>query len=185
MDHVDFVTQQWERERPDLDVSAMGIIGRVGRLYLAYQAEMQRTFQRFGLNAAKFDVLATLRRAGAPHELSPGDLLKATMVASGTMTNRIDRLEADGLVRRKVNPADSRSFLIACHYASIPLFRAPSDLECSNSTGSRATNQNSSPAHIDLAPMMCSSVPLPHAMSNVDRAEIHVQERQDLPAPCG
>lgn len=113
MDHVDFVTQQWERERPDLDVSAMGIIGRVGRLYLAYQAEMQKTFQRFGLNAAKFDVLATLRRAGAPHELSPGDLLKATMVASGTMTNRIDRLEADGLVRRKVNPADSRSFLIA------------------------------------------------------------------------
>ncbi|MEC9310600.1 MAG: MarR family transcriptional regulator, partial [Pseudomonadota bacterium] len=70
MDHVDFVTQQWERERPDLDVSAMGIIGRVGRLYLAYQAEMQRTFQRFGLNAAKFDVLATLRRAGAPYELS-------------------------------------------------------------------------------------------------------------------
>ncbi len=113
MDHVDFITQQWEQERPDLDVTAMGIIGRVKRLYLAYQSEMEKTFQRFGLNAAKFDVLATLRRAGAPYELSPGDLLKATMVASGTMTNRIDRLEADGLVRRKVNPADSRSFLIA------------------------------------------------------------------------
>ncbi|MDE4174341.1 MarR family transcriptional regulator [Phaeobacter sp. PT47_59] len=112
MDHVDFITQQWEQERPDLDVTAMGIIGRVGRLYLAYQAEMQKTFQRFGLNAAKFDVLATLRRAGVPYELSPGDLLKATMVASGTMTNRIDRLEADGLVSRKVNPADSRSFLV-------------------------------------------------------------------------
>lgn len=113
MDHVDFVTQQWERERPDLDVTAMGVIGRVARLYLAYQQEMQKTFAAFGLNAAKFDVLATLRRAGAPHALSPGALMQATMVASGTMTNRIDRLAADGLVRREVNPEDSRSFLIA------------------------------------------------------------------------
>ena len=113
MDHVDFITQQWAKERPDLDVTAMGIIGRVARLYLAYQKEMHKTFARYGLNAAKFDVLATLRRAGAPHTLSPGALLEATMVASGTMTNRIDRLQADGLVQRTVNPEDSRSFLIA------------------------------------------------------------------------
>ncbi|KIC14250.1 MarR family winged helix-turn-helix transcriptional regulator [Leisingera sp. ANG-Vp] len=112
MDHVDFVTQQWERERPDLDVTAMGVIGRVARLYLAYQRGMHETFAEFGLNAAKFDVLATLRRSGAPYVLSPGDLLKATMVASGTMTNRLDRLEADGLVKREVNPEDSRSFLV-------------------------------------------------------------------------
>ena len=90
----------------------MGIIGRVARLYLAYQREMHKTFAEFGLNAAKFDVLATLRRSGAPYVLSPGDLLKATMVASGTMTNRLDRLEADGLVKREVNPEDSRSFLV-------------------------------------------------------------------------
>lgn len=112
MDHVDFVIEQWGRERPDLDVGPMAIIGRVARLYLIYQEEMQKTFQRFGLNAAKFDVLATLRRAGAPYRLSPGDLLKATMVASGTMTNRISRLETDGLVLRRLNPEDSRSFLI-------------------------------------------------------------------------
>ncbi|MDC0658614.1 MarR family transcriptional regulator [Leisingera sp. SS27] len=112
MDHVDFITQQWEQERPDLDVTAMGVIGRVARLYLAYQREMHKTFAEFGLNAAKFDVLATLRRSGAPYTLSPGDLLKATMVASGTMTNRIDRLEADGLVKRAVNPEDSRSFQV-------------------------------------------------------------------------
>ncbi|MFC4214733.1 MarR family winged helix-turn-helix transcriptional regulator [Pseudophaeobacter arcticus] len=112
MEHVDFITGQWARERPDLDVSAMGIIGRVARLYLAYQEGMQATFARFGLNAAKFDVLATLRRSGAPYRLSPGDLLKATMVASGTMTNRISRLEAEGLVLRQINPQDSRSFLI-------------------------------------------------------------------------
>lgn len=112
MDYVDFITDQWARERPDLDVSAMGIIGRVARLYLAYQEAMQVTFSRYGLNAAKFDVLATLRRSGAPYRLSPGDLLKATMVASGTMTNRISRLEAEGLVLRLINPDDSRSFLI-------------------------------------------------------------------------
>jgi len=112
MDHVDFITDQWARERPDLDVSAMGIIGRVARLYLAYQEAMQVTFSRYSLNAAKFDVLATLRRSGAPYRLSPGDLLKATMVASGTMTNRISRLEAEGLVLRLINPDDSRSFLI-------------------------------------------------------------------------
>lgn len=112
MDHVDFITDQWARERPDLDVSAMGIIGRVARLYLAYQEAMQVTFSRYGLNAAKFDVLATLRRSGAPYRLSPGGLLKATMVASGTMTNRISRLEAEGLVLRLINPDDSRSFLI-------------------------------------------------------------------------
>lgn len=112
MDHVDFITEQWAVERPDLDVSAMGIIGRVSRLTLAYQAGMQKTFAKFGLNAAKFDVLASLRRAGAPYRLSPGALLSATMVASGTMTNRISRLEAEGLVLRQLNPEDSRSFLI-------------------------------------------------------------------------
>ena len=72
MDHVEFVTQQWAKERPDLDVTAMGIIGRVARLYLAYQREMHKTFAQFGLNAAKFDVLATLRRSGAPFMLSTG-----------------------------------------------------------------------------------------------------------------
>ncbi|WP_283966555.1 MarR family transcriptional regulator [Tritonibacter sp. AK171] len=112
MDHVDFILEQWRKERPDLDVTAMGVVGRVGRLHLAYMKPMEKTFARFGLNGAKFDVLATLRRAGAPHCLSAGDLMKATMVASGTMTNRIDRLEVDGLVSRTTNPEDSRSFLI-------------------------------------------------------------------------
>ncbi|NIZ14090.1 MarR family winged helix-turn-helix transcriptional regulator [Phaeobacter sp. HF9A] len=113
MDHVDYILEQWRRERPELDVTAMGVIGRVSRLSLAYLKPMERTFARFGLNFAKFDVLATLRRSGAPYCLSTGALMTATMVASGTMTNRIDRLEADGLVTRSVNPDDSRSFLVA------------------------------------------------------------------------
>jgi len=121
MDHVDFILEQWRRERPDLDVTAMGVIGRVGRLYLAYLKPMEQTFARYGLNAAKFDVLATLRRAGAPYRLSAGALMKATMVASGTMTNRIDRLEADGLVSRTTNPEDSRSFLIALTFEGLTL----------------------------------------------------------------
>lgn len=113
MDHVDGILAQWARERPDLDVSAMGVIGRVGRLYFQYLKPMEQTFQRFGLNAAKFDVLATLRRSGPPYELSVGALMAATMVASGTMTNRLDRLASDELIRRRSDPEDSRSFLIS------------------------------------------------------------------------
>ncbi|MCE8520870.1 MarR family transcriptional regulator [Ruegeria pomeroyi] len=113
MDHVDVIIRQWAAERPDLDTRAMAVIGRVARLSMAFGQGMQENFARNGLNAAKFDVLATLLRSGPPYALSPGALLDATMVASGTMTNRIDRLEQDGLVERRKNPEDSRSVIIA------------------------------------------------------------------------
>lgn len=113
MDHVDLITRQWAAERPDLDTRAMAVIGRVARLSMACTQGMQSTFARYGLNPAKFDVLATLLRSGPPYALSPGALLDTTMVASGTMTNRIDRLEQDGLVERRKNPEDSRSVIIA------------------------------------------------------------------------
>jgi DNA-binding MarR family transcriptional regulator len=112
MDHVAFVLRQWAAERPELDTRAMGVIGRIARLNAAYGQAMHDNVARYGLNMAKFDVLATLRRSGEPYALSPGDLLKATMVASGTMTNRIDRLVQDGLVARIPNPQDNRSVLI-------------------------------------------------------------------------
>lgn len=112
MDHVDRIVAQWAAERPDIDTGPMAVIGRVSRVSSALSRGMQKTFHRFGLNSAKFDVLATLRRSGPPYSLSPNDLLSATMVASGTMTNRIDRLVDDGLVERVRNPDDSRSFLI-------------------------------------------------------------------------
>ena len=113
MDHVDRILEQWNRERPDLDVAPMGLLGRIARLRTHLAREVEQTLSAHGLNSATFDVLATLRRSGPPYALSPGDLLATTMVSSGTMTNRLDQLEKAGLVARTHNPEDRRSVIIA------------------------------------------------------------------------
>lgn len=113
MDRIDKILAQWRRERPDLDTTAMGLFGRLRNLALHLSREMEKTFGRFGLNSANFDMLATLRRSGEPYTLSPSDLMETMMVSSGTMTNRIDQLERAGLVARSQNPDDGRSFLIS------------------------------------------------------------------------
>lgn len=113
MDQVDRVLAQWRQERPDLEVAPMGMIGRIKRLNLYFVRSMEKTWAAHGLNAASFDLLATLRRSGAPYSLSPGDLMAWTMVTSGTMTHRIDQMEKAGLVERTRNPEDGRSFLIS------------------------------------------------------------------------
>lgn len=113
MDHVDKILAQWRKERPDLNVEPMGLIGRVKRLHDQLMQEVDRVYSANGLNLASFDVLATLRRSGPPYALSPTDLINWTMVTSGTMTNRLDRLEAAGLVKRNRNPEDGRSFVVA------------------------------------------------------------------------
>ncbi|MDF8352890.1 MarR family winged helix-turn-helix transcriptional regulator [Ensifer adhaerens] len=113
MDRVDRILAQWHRERPDLDVSAMGLLGRLSRVSTHIAREIEKSFSERGLNASSFDVLATLRRSGPPYRLSPGELLDTTMVSSGTMTNRIDQLEKAGLVERITNPEDRRGVIIA------------------------------------------------------------------------
>ncbi|MBY5364657.1 MarR family transcriptional regulator [Rhizobium leguminosarum] len=113
LDHVDKILAQWRRERPDLDVEPMGILGRLKRLSTHLGREVEAVLMQQGLSSSAFDVLATLRRAGSPHRLSPGELLEMTMVSSGTMTNRIDQLEKAGYVERILNPEDRRSVLIA------------------------------------------------------------------------
>lgn len=112
MDKLDGIIAQWQRERPDLDVSAMALLGRLSRLQKLLSREMQKTFAEHGLNGPAFDVLATLRRSGAPHALTAGELLNAMMVTSGTMTNRIDQLVKAGWVERRKNPDDGRGVLI-------------------------------------------------------------------------
>lgn len=112
MDHVDKILAQWMRERPDLDVSAMGLLGRLARLRAHLAREIEKIFTEHGLTSASFDVLAALRRSGPPFQLSPGDLMATTMVTSGTMTNRIDQLEKAGLVERLDNPDDRRGVII-------------------------------------------------------------------------
>lgn len=113
MSHVDMVLEQWRRERPDLDVRPMGLTGRLKRIGRHLEREMEKVFVAHDLNLASFDVLATLRRSGAPYRLSPGDLMAHTMVTSGTMTHRVDQLVRAGHAERIKNPKDGRSVLIA------------------------------------------------------------------------
>ncbi len=111
-DEVDRLADAWQRERPDLDVSPLQVLSRVTRLARHLDKERRAAFAGSGLESWEFDVLAALRRAGPAHRLSPGQLLKETMVTSGTMTNRVDRLAARGLVTRDPNPDDRRAVLV-------------------------------------------------------------------------
>lgn len=95
--------------RPDLDVSPMGIIGRLHRLAQVLDEELRPVFEEAGLGDGDFDLLATLRRSEPPHELTPGQLAASAMVTSGAVTKRIDRLERRGLVRRRISEDDARS----------------------------------------------------------------------------
>lgn len=111
-DAVDEILAQWRRERPDLDVSPMGVIGRMGRLAKHLERAIQETFSEFDLTVGEFDVLATLRRSGQPYQLTPTELFNTLMVSSGTMTHRIDRLEQAELIRRIPDPIDRRGTLV-------------------------------------------------------------------------
>jgi DNA-binding MarR family transcriptional regulator len=104
--------EQWNQERPDLDVSGMQIIGRLSRLDKLISSRLDAVFAQHDLESWEFDVLATLRRNGEPHQLTPGQLLDSMMITSGAMTNRIDRLEQRRLVRRKKSPTDGRQVLV-------------------------------------------------------------------------
>lgn len=108
MDHVDRILEQWRGARPDLDVSPMGLIGRLHRLAIVLDEALRPVFAAEGLGDGDFDVLATLRRAGPPYELSPGELAASTMVTSGAVSKRIQRLEDAGLVARAVDERDAR-----------------------------------------------------------------------------
>ena len=111
-DEVDEIVARWQSERPDLDVSPLQVLSRISRLARHLDRARRAAFAAHGLEIWEFDVLSALRRQGPPYQLSPGALLRATLVTSGTMTNRIDRLTAKGLVSRRPDPQDKRGVLV-------------------------------------------------------------------------
>jgi DNA-binding MarR family transcriptional regulator len=111
-DEVDVIVEQWRLERPDLDLAAVGLLGRLGRLALVLQPAIERVFERHSLRQGEFDVLAVLRRSGPPYTLTPSGLSATLMLSRAGMTSRLDRLEAADLVRRRMDPADRRSFQV-------------------------------------------------------------------------
>ncbi len=111
-DTVDALVTAWRRERPDLDVGPLEVLSRVTRLARHLDIARRAAFDRYDLETGEFDVLAALRRSGSPYALSPGRLSTETLVTSGTMTNRLDRLERDGLITRAPDPADRRGVIV-------------------------------------------------------------------------
>jgi len=111
-DEVDRIAQAWRREQPDLDLAPLLVLSRVTRLARHLDRDRRAAFAAHDLDLGEFDVLAALRRGGTPYEASPGALAAATMVTSGTMTTRLDKLESRGLVRRRTDPDDGRAVIV-------------------------------------------------------------------------
>ncbi|UGY92681.1 MarR family winged helix-turn-helix transcriptional regulator [Streptomyces gobiensis] len=112
-DHVDRVMAQWAEQAPDLDASPMAVVGRIKRLAQIIEGELRATYKNHSLDVAAFDVLATLRRSPPPHRLTPAELMRTSMVTSGAITQRLDRLEGRGLITRTRREHDARSFDVA------------------------------------------------------------------------
>jgi len=111
-DHVDGIVEQWARERPDLDVTALALMGRAFRVAHLADARLSEGIAVHELQPGWFDLLAALRRSGPPYELNPTELMRTTLLSSGGMTKRIDRLADEGLVERRPDPGDRRGTLI-------------------------------------------------------------------------
>ena len=112
-DEVDRIVSSWQKERPDLDSTPMLVFSRITRLTRHLDLARRNAFLSHGLEPWEFDVLSSLRRSGSPYALTPGVLMNELLVSSGTMTNRIDRLEAKGLVERSPSPSDRRAVLVS------------------------------------------------------------------------
>lgn len=120
-DAVDAILGQWRKERPDLDTSPMGPIGRLKRCSALLQRKLDTVFTEFGMTSWEFDVLAALRRSGSPYCLAPTTLFSTLMITSGTMTHRLQRLETVGWVERVPNCNDARSMLVQLTPAGLAL----------------------------------------------------------------
>ncbi|GAB2648902.1 MarR family winged helix-turn-helix transcriptional regulator [Kribbella swartbergensis] len=121
-DHVARIQAEWRVERPDVDTTPQGVIGRLHRIANHLTGELTLLYAKYGLSEGEFDVLASLRRAGAPYERAPGEIALHTMVTTGAVTKRVDRLEKAGLVERRRSDADGRGRVVRLTPAGRRLF---------------------------------------------------------------
>jgi DNA-binding MarR family transcriptional regulator len=134
-DGVDLILEQWRRERPDLDPSPIGVIGRISRLARELEQRLEPVYGEHGLEAGWYDVLATLRRAGPPYRLRPTEFTNALMLTSSGTTKRLDRLEQANLIEREPDPDDRRGTLISLTTAGRGLVDAASEAHLDNERG--------------------------------------------------
>jgi DNA-binding MarR family transcriptional regulator len=131
-DGVDVILEQWERERPELDASPIGVIGRISRLARELEQRLEPVYRDQGLEPGWYDVLATLRRAGPPYRLRPTEFTSALMLTSSGTTKRLDRLEQAGLITRQPDPGDRRGTLIALTAAGRRLIDSATEAHLEN-----------------------------------------------------
>jgi DNA-binding MarR family transcriptional regulator len=131
-DGVDLILEQWQRERPDLDASPIGVIGRISRLARELEQRLEPVYAEQGLEPGWYDVLATLRRSGPPYRLRPSDFTGSLMLTSSGTTKRLDRLEQAGLITRAPDPHDRRGTLIALTPAGSSLVDKASEAHLAN-----------------------------------------------------
>jgi DNA-binding MarR family transcriptional regulator len=131
-DGVDLILEQWRRERPDLDPSPIGVIGRISRLARELEQELERVYREHGLEPGWHDVLATLRRHGPPYQLRPSEFSSALMLTSSGTTKRLDRLEQAGLITRAPDPDDRRGVLITLTPAGLELIDRVTEAHLAN-----------------------------------------------------
>jgi DNA-binding MarR family transcriptional regulator len=131
-DGVDLILEQWRRERPELDPSPIGVVGRISRLARELEQRLEPVYREHGLETGWYDVLATLRRAGPPYRLRPTEFTSALMLTSSGTTKRLDRLEAAGLIARAPDPEDRRGTLITLTPAGHELIDATTEAHLEN-----------------------------------------------------
>ena len=134
-DEIDGLMAQWKRERPDLDSDIMATFGRFSRIAAYASKAIDATLEKWGLQTGEFDVLAALRRSGAPFTLAPSQLTRAMMLSPSGMTSRLDRLERIGLIERKTTPDDRRSLLVVLTSAGLKLVDEAVTAHVENETG--------------------------------------------------
>jgi DNA-binding MarR family transcriptional regulator len=131
-DGVDVILEQWRRERPELDPSPIGVIGRISRLARELEQRLETVYREHGLEPGWHDVLATLRRTGPPYQMRPTEFATTLMLTSSGTTKRLDRLEQAGLIARTPDPEDRRATLITLTGAGHELIDAVTEAHLDN-----------------------------------------------------